>query len=180
MRGVTSESHSPLTPEEALRALLVVKPGDEPDQRPVQERIRSAVRLREAGDVATAYALLEPIWSQVEHGDPFDRLFFAHSFADVQASPKEELHWDRVALDTLSLVTEERAAEQGVPGGIAGLRPSLHLNLAYSYAKLGDMDAAGWHYRMGLEDVDVLDDEAYGRGIRQAFGDFAAEYPDGV
>jgi hypothetical protein len=143
----------------------------------VQEQIRAAVRLREAGDVEAAYVSLAPLWPQVEHGDAFDRVFFAHSFADVQASPDEELRWDLIALDALDGVTEDRAADQGVHGGVAGLRPSLHLNLAYSYARVGEMDSAQDHYRLALADVDALDHESYGQGIRQALIDFAARYP---
>ena len=143
----------------------------------VQEQIRAAVRLREAGDVEAAYALLAPLWPKVEHGDAFDRLFFAHSFADVQASPDEELRWDLIALEALRGVTERRAADQGVHGGVAGLRPSLHLNLAYIYARVGEMDPAQDHYRLALKDVDALDHESYGQGIRQALMDFAARYP---
>ena len=143
----------------------------------MQDEIRAAVRLREAGDVEAAYALLAHLWPQVEHGDAFDRVFFAHSFADVQASPDEELRWDLIALDALGGVTEDRAADQGVHGGVAGLRPSLHLNLAYSYARVGEMDPAQDHYRLALADVDALDHESYGQGIRQALTDFAAEYP---
>ena len=151
--------------------------ADESPLSSVQEQIRAAVRLREADDVGGAYALLAPLWPEVEHGDAFDRLFFAHSFADVQASPDEGLRWDLIALDALGGVTEERAADQGVHGGVAGLRPSLHLNLAYSYARVGDMDSAQGHYRLALSDVDALDHESYGLGIRQALMDFAAEHP---
>ena len=143
----------------------------------VQEQIRAAVRLREADDVDGARVLLARLWPEVEHGDAFDRLFFAHSFADVQTSPDEELRWDLIALDALGGVTEDRAADQGVHGGVAGLRPSLHLNLAYSYARVGDMDSAHDHYRLALSDVDALDHESYGQSIRQALMDYAAEYP---
>lgn len=153
--------------------------GAEP-QEPVQDRIRAAVGLRMAGDPGAAYRALAPLWPEVEHGDPFDRLFFAHSFADVQQSAEDELRWDLLAFETLAEVTEERAAEQGVRGGVAGLRPSLHLNLAHSYDRVGDIETATQHYRAGREDLDTLDHESYGEDIRQAFADYAEAHPDAV
>jgi hypothetical protein len=144
----------------------------------MQDRIRAAVRLRVAGDPEAAYLVLAPLWREIEHGDAFDRLFFAHSFADVQPSADNELRWDLVALDALAEVTEERAVEQGVPGGIAGLRPSLHLNLAHSYGRVGNVEAARQHYRLGHTDLDALDHERYGESIRHAFADYATEHPD--
>lgn len=140
----------------------------------MQERIRAAVRWRESGEVSRAREALAELWPEAEIGDPFDRLFFAHSFADVQADPAEELRWDLVALATVPEVTPARAVEQELPGGVRGLLPSLHLNLAEDYLRLGDRSTSDEHWREGLRHLDVLEDDSYGGTLRAAFGDFAA------
>jgi hypothetical protein len=132
--------------------------------------IRAGIRLREAGDVDKARAHLSSLWPEVEAGDDaFARCFLAHSLADVQSDPQEELHWDLVALDAADEVSEERAAEQGIPGGRLGLDPSLHLNLAESYLRVGDESTAKMHYLAGREHLHLLADDSYGRSIREAF-----------
>jgi hypothetical protein len=146
--------------------------SDDGSPSTLQERIRAAVRWRESGDVAQAHDALARLWPEAESGDPFDRLFFAHSFADVQSDPHEELRWDLVALATVPEVTPARAAEQGLPGGVLGLLPSLHLNLAEDYLRLGEHSNADEHWRAGLRHLDVLDDDSYGRALRAAFADF--------
>ena len=110
--------------------------------------------------------------------DAFARCFLAHSLADVQDDPREELRWDVIALDAGEAVSEEQAAEQEIPGGRQGLLPSLHLNLAKSYLRVGDEDRAREHYRTGLELVPFLGDDSYGDSIREAFSGYAAEHPD--
>lgn len=142
------------------------------------ERIRSGIRLREAGKVAEARELLSGLWPDVEHGDAFERCFLAHSLADVQEDPDDELHWDLVALDAASDVTEERAAEREIPGGRLGLYPSLHLNLAEDYLRLGDDAEARRQYLAGREHLHLLADDSYGRGIRDAFSEYEAQHPD--
>jgi hypothetical protein len=142
-------------------------------ERNVQELIRAAVRLRESGDVATAREHLAALWPEIENGDPFDRLFFAHSYADVQESVEDELRWELIAMETHALVTAGRAVGQRLPGGVLGLLTSLHLNLAQDYRELGDETKADAHYRAGLEHLGVLGDDSHGRLIRKAFADFA-------
>ena len=122
--------------------------------------------------------MLTALWPEVNAAnDTFARCFLAHSLADVQDGAREELRWDVIALDAGQAVTEEQAAEGEIPGGRRGLLPSLHLNLAESYLRVGDEERARNHYRMGLEFVPFLGDDSYGDGIREAFGTYAAEHP---
>ena len=145
----------------------------------VIDEIRSGVRLRDAGKTAEARELLTALWPKVDAAtDAFARCFLAHSLADVQDDPREELRWDLVALDAGEAVSDERAAEREIPGGRQGLLPSLHLNLAESYLRVGDEDRAREHYRSGLEMVPSLGDDSYGDSIREAFRTYAAEHPD--
>jgi hypothetical protein len=144
----------------------------------VIDQIRKGIRLREAGKPAEARELLTVLWPEVNAAnDAFARCFLAHSLADVQDDPREELRWDVIALEAGEAVTEEQAAAREVPGGRRGLLPSLHLNLAESYLRVGDEDRARNHYRIGLGFVPFLGDDDYGNGIREAFETYAAEHP---
>lgn len=64
------------------------------------------------------------------------------------------------------LITEERAAEGGVQSPVAGFYPSLHLNLAECYRKLGDLDRARQHLERGRPAVGSLGDDSYSRMIK--------------
>ena len=148
------------------------------DADSVFDEIHAGIRLREAGKPEDARVALSALWSHVDAADdPFARCFLAHSLADVQDDPLEELRWDLVALQAGEAVTEERADERGVPGGRRGLFPSLHLNLAESYLRVGDEGQARQHYTAGLEFVPYLGPDAYGDSIRDAFLAYAAEHP---
>lgn len=144
----------------------------------VLDDIRAGIRLRETGKPDEARAALELLWPDVQSGsDAFARCFLAHSLADVQLDPQEELRWDLVALRAAEEVTEERAAEQEVPGGRLGLYPSLHLNLAESYFRVGDDIAARRHYAAGRHHLGCLADDRYGQSIRRAFADLRGVAP---
>jgi len=116
----------------------------------IQERIRAAARQREAGDIAGARALLVAVQDDADKSSAFDRLFFAHTFADVQPDLAGELEWDLTALSALEKLTGEEGAAEGVPGGKAGLLSSLHLNVADVQRRLGNEDEAQRHYIKGL------------------------------
>jgi hypothetical protein len=118
---------------------------------------------------------LNALWPAVSEGaDPFAVCFLAHSLADVQDDPEEELRWDLLALKAAEEVAEKRAAEQEIPGGRRGLYPSLHLNLAEDYLRVGDEKRAEEHYRAGAGFVRFLGDDGYGDGLREAFETYAA------
>ena len=110
--------------------------------------------------------------------DPFALCFLAHSLADVQVDSQEELRWDLVALSAADRVTEQRAAQQAIPGGRLALYPSLHLNLAETYLRVGDDATAREHYVAGRQHLDRLADDSYGQGIRRAFAEYEALHPD--
>ncbi|WP_416974390.1 hypothetical protein [Streptomyces sp. 4F14] len=58
---------------------------------------------------------------------------------------------------------------------IRGFYPSLHLNLAESYRKTGDLDRARSHVAQGRGYLDALAPDAYGDMIRGALERLAAE-----
>lgn len=86
--------------------------------------------------------------------------------ADVQDDVRDELLWDRRALEAADLVSDEMASAAGVTSSVSGFYPSLHLNLGECYRKLGDDDQARQHLEAGLAAVGALPDDGYGHMIR--------------
>ena len=136
---------------------------------PTMARIGEAMALGQRGERAAAGELFAQIWVDIggEVGDPFHRCALAHSMADVQDDVREELLWDERALAAADQLTDERAVRGGVPGGVAGFYPSLHLNLAECHRKLGDLGRAREHLARGRAAVGALPDDGYGRMIRE-------------
>lgn len=137
----------------------------EPDA--VMSRIGEGIALRERGERAAARELFAEVWSEIggEQGDPFHRCALAHSMADVQDDVHDELRWDLRALAAADLITDERAARGGVDGSVAGFYPSLHLNLAECYRKLGDVDRAREQVDRGRRSIADLPSNGYGQMI---------------
>ncbi|KOV78050.1 hypothetical protein [Nocardia sp. NRRL S-836] len=136
---------------------------------PTMARIGEAVELHHhRGQRDAARALFARIWDDIggDQGDPLHVCVLAHSMADVQDDVHEELAWDLRALTAAGLVTDERAAQAGVTLSVAGLYPSLHLNVADCYRRLGDPDRARDHLRRAQATVGALGDDGYGRLIR--------------
>jgi hypothetical protein len=132
-------------------------------------RIGEAVQLHHGRhQPAAARERFTEIWADIggEDGDPLHVCVLAHSMADVQDDVREELVWDLRALAAVDRLTEDRLARAGVTLPVAGLRPSLHLNLADCYRRLGDLGRAREHLRLAQEGIGVLGDDDYGRLIR--------------
>jgi hypothetical protein len=140
------------------------------DESPAYTTIREGMALREQGRSREARALMETLIAEVEGGDDaYLKVFLAHSLADVQDNPGDELAWDLRALALFDELTDERAVERGNPGGRNALLPSLHLNLAVGYRRLGDVAGARRHYELGQAHLGALTDDKYGDSIRTAF-----------
>ncbi len=124
---------------------------------PVMTTVGKAIGLGQSGDRATARHLLGRAWDQVgAGGDPMHRVGIAHSMADVQDDPEDELLWDLRALEAADQLTDRRAAEAGIGTPVAEFYPSLHLNLGEVYRKLGRSDEAREHLDRGLETTRLL------------------------
>ena len=136
---------------------------------PTLVRIGEAVALHHhQGRRAAARPLLSQIWDEIggEQGDPLHVCVLAHAIADVQDDVHQELAWDQRALAAAGRLTDERTARAGVVLPVAGLYPSLHLNLADCYRKLGDLDQARLHLRQAQAGMDALGDDEYGQLIK--------------
>ncbi|MFJ5773741.1 hypothetical protein [Streptomyces sp. NPDC093094] len=137
----------------------------------VMTRIGQVVMLHHAGDREEARGRFLTLWAEIgAHGDPLHRCTLAHYMADTQDDPDAELAWDLRALTAAEELTDDRlASHQGAPA-VRALYPSLHLNLAADYVKLGRPDAARVHLRRARHASEALADDMYGDGVRAAIG----------
>jgi hypothetical protein len=135
---------------------------------PTLVRIGEAVQLSHQGERESARLLFAEIWDEIggEQGDPLYVCTLAHAMADVQDDVHQELIWDQRALAAAGLLTDARVAQAGVTLPVAGLYPSLHLNLSECYRKLGDLDRAREHLQEARTMIGALGDDGYGRMIK--------------
>ena len=131
-------------------------------------RIGDGVQLGHRGEREAARHRFAEIWDEIggERGDPLHRCTLAHAMADVQDDVRDELVWDQRALAAADLITDARVMQAGLALPVAGLYPSLHLNLSECYRKLGDLARAREHVQLARTTIGVLGDDAYGRVIR--------------
>lgn len=158
-------------------------------------RIGQAVMLHHGGDREEARHRLLQLWAEIgDDGTPLHRCTLAHYMADTQDDPDTELAWDLRALSAADELSDGRPADHLTdrhavsPGERPGVRPagrteqcpdelavrafypSLHLNLAADYVKLGRPDAARSHLRLARSALAVLADGVHGDGVRTALG----------
>lgn len=132
-------------------------------------RIGQAVMLAHAGDREEARDRFLALWAEIgEDGDPLHRCTLAHYLADTQDDPDDELAWDLRALAAADGLTRERLAAHQESLALRALYPSLHLNLAADYVKLGRPGAARDHLARAWSVIGTLGDDEYGDGVRAA------------
>jgi hypothetical protein len=132
-------------------------------------RIGEGVELHHhRGQREAARDLFAQIWDDIggEQGDPLHVCVLAHAMADVQDDVHQELIWDLRALAAADLVTDERVAQAGVTLPVAGLYPSLQLNVSECYRKLGDLSRAREHLRQAQATIGALGDDEYAQLIK--------------
>ena len=136
---------------------------------PTMEAIGEAVIEARAGDLACARQKLLDLWSTIgPAGDPLHRCSLAHHLADLYEDPAGSLAWDIRALDAADALTYQRVHAHHAGLRVAGLYPSLHLNLADDYRRLGSFDAAAEHIGAAQENAPNLPQDAYGALLRTA------------
>lgn len=135
----------------------------------MMEAIGTAVAEGRSGNTATARDQLLNLWKEIgASGDPLHRCTLAHYLADLYGDPAQALAWDVRALDAADTITEQRVQEHHASLHIAGFYPSLHLNLADNYRRLGSFSAAHEHLDAAREHLSVLPADSYGELIRAA------------
>ncbi|MEU2440588.1 hypothetical protein ABZ595_31055 [Streptomyces rubradiris] len=138
----------------------------------VLTRIGQVVMLHHGGDREEARSRFLDLWAEIgEDGDPLHRCTLAHYLADTHDDPADELAWDLRALSAAEELTDGRPG--GDPGSVRGFLPSLHLNLAADYDKLGRAEAARSHLRRARSAARALADDGYGAGVRSAISRLA-------
>ncbi|MFD4985008.1 hypothetical protein [Streptomyces sp. NPDC058374] len=131
---------------------------------PMMTRIGQVAMLQHAGDREEAQERFAALWEEIgPDGDPLHRCTLAHYMADTQQDPAEELRWDLLALQAADGLADDRVSARHTSPAVRGFYPSLHLNLAADYAKLGRPDTARDHLRRARARVDALADDGYGR-----------------
>ncbi|WP_312858227.1 hypothetical protein [Pseudonocardia pini] len=121
---------------------------------PVMDRVTALVALAQGGARAEAAAGFAALWPELT--DPFHRCVLAHYAADVQEDPHAELEWDRRALAAADEVPPGRAESHHPALRLAGFYPSLHLNLAEAYRKVGEPKLARTHLTAARERLGAL------------------------
>jgi hypothetical protein len=139
------------------------------DADDIMASIGEAVEEGRAGRAGAARERLTALWERIgPDADPFHRCALAHYLADLQDDPADELRWDLRALDAADTLTDERAQDYHDSLRVEAFRPSLQLNLAEDYRKLGRPDRAREHIVLARQSVGALGDDEYGRMIRAA------------
>ncbi|MFJ2607293.1 hypothetical protein ACIQOU_34905 [Streptomyces sp. NPDC091279] len=135
----------------------------------VMTRIGQSVILHHAGDREEARDRFLALWAEIgEDGAALHRCTLAHYLADTQDDPSDELAWDLRALTAAEELTDGRLAEHEGAPAVRALYPSLHLNLAADYVKLGRSGAARTHLRRARGAAETLAEDRYGQGVRAA------------
>lgn len=135
----------------------------------VLTRIGQVVILHHAGDREEARHRFLELWAEIgTDGDPLHRCTLAHYMADAQDDPSDELAWDLRALTAAEELSGGRCAGHVSAPAVRALYPSLHLNLAADYLKLGRDGAARTHLRRARTAAGSLGDDRYGDGVRAA------------
>ncbi|WP_433528230.1 hypothetical protein ACQPYA_17910 [Micromonospora sp. CA-263727] len=141
-------------------------------------RVNQGVQLHHhQGQREAARDLFAQIWDEIggERGDPLHVCVLAHSMADVQDDVQQELVWDERALAAADLLSDARVAQAGLPMSVAGLYPSLHLNLSDCYRKLGDLGRAREYLQRAQAGVGALGDDEYGQLIKSGMDRLAQQ-----
>jgi hypothetical protein len=148
-----------------------------PDDMPT--RIGQVIMLLHGGDREEARSRFAALWHELDDdGSPLHRCTLAHYMADSQDDPEEELAWDLKALAAADALDRDQDPD-ALPGRVRwgrdtvpvrGLYPSLHLNLAADYYRLGEYGMARGHLGRARGACDALADDDYGNGIRAAIG----------
>jgi tetratricopeptide (TPR) repeat protein len=130
-------------------------------------RIRNAFRLFCRGERTEARGLLTEIWDELgSQGNFFHRCVAAHYLADTAEDPQVELEWDLRALEIARSLNDESAETYPLAAAVRTFLPSLYLNLADDYRRIGDFEKARQHADLGIELSRGLGLDAYGQTIR--------------
>lgn len=146
----------------------------EPDT--MMDQIHAANALHHRGDRAGARARFAALWDAIgPEGDPLHRVTLAHFMADVQDAPEQELLWDLRALEAADSLTDGRLKSHHDSLSLTAFYPSLHLNVAEGYRKLGELAQARAQIALASAKVAALPEDGLGGYTRRAIERLAGE-----
>jgi hypothetical protein len=135
---------------------------------PPTEELLAIISTLHAGERNNAREQFRKLWEILDMDDHFHRCVLAHYMADAQDDAEAELHWDRIAIE-MAMAASSSAFDNRFPGmTLASFFPSLHLNLASSYEKLGRLNDAIEHAEMAQRAASALPDSPLGTMTAQA------------
>jgi rifampin ADP-ribosylating transferase len=123
---------------------------------PVVQLCVKGIETEYSGDPEKAGDLYRQAWEQATCS--IELFTAAHYLARVQQDVGEGLRWNLVALEQAKRIEEQDVAE---------VYPSLYLNVASSYEKLGDIQRAKEYYSLADTATIALPDDGYGNMIRK-------------
>lgn len=139
------------------------------------EAITGAIEMGRDGNPAAARDELIRIWETLGPlGDPLARCTLAHFLADLYDDAALALTWDIRAIDAADALTDQRLAEYHPGLHVRGFYPSLHLNLADNYRRLGSFDTATRHLTAVRASLHTLEPGEYDTVIRTALDEIEA------
>ena len=135
-------------------------------QDEVLARIKNAFRLYCRAEAAEGRRLLEELWEELGSDKPYHRAVTAHYLADTQVELEDELKWDLLAMEAAQAVFDQPEGSSPYLSVVQAFMPSLHLNLADGYRRMGDFDKARHHAEEGAAAAGVLGVDHYGQTVR--------------
>ncbi len=121
--------------------------------------IRVAGRQHEAGDDTAALGVYREVWRLAEEtGDDFHGCMTAHMIGVMEPEINDKLYWHLASLERAQRIADGKAD---------GFYPSLYLSVGSAYRHLGHTAEALTYYRFAEQHLGILNDDAYGRAIRE-------------
>ena len=143
---------------------------------PVLDRISEALDLFNAGRRAEARSAFAAIWSEIEtEGDPFHQCVLSHYMANAQDDVETELMWNRRALAAADSIVKDRPDVASL--SVLSLYPALHINLADTLFRSGDIPGASRQVALARQASDGLKQDSHGEQVRGAIESLAARIP---
>lgn len=134
--------------------------------------IIDAVGVVLGGERHRGQELLLECWRTTTPSQHAERCVLAHYLADTEVDVQKEVVWDELALDEHRQVEDDALGSIGVPSA-RGFEPSLRLNLADGYFRLGKSNAAREQLAAGQASAEVLGKDGYGSMIRAGLDNLA-------
>ncbi|RMI33934.1 hypothetical protein [Nocardia stercoris] len=143
---------------------------------PIMVAISDAIVAGRRGELEQARHRLAELWDEVgAEGDPLHRCTIGHYLADLFGDdPAEALNWDVRALEAADGLTDERTQRHHETLSVAGFYPSLHLNVADNFRRIGSFAAAHRHLTAARERLAALSADNYAHTVATGIENVAA------